>query len=180
MVLINHLTNFWPQTASDKNLNVFGSIFVKILKNSPFDYRQYDSKFARNDSWLNTIKICLILQDFSSLLKSECLSFSSILSNSIAYRKTAKAWNIVEIIRQAVESYRLGIKSKFIKIWTLNFDTFHLRLLRMSEVKRVSNGYSVINFYYYWLSQVNQKTNNSESKSHNHFKTWGFELKHPV
>ena len=118
--------------------------------------------------------------DFASffpLFKSERLSFSFILSKSQAYKKTAKAWNIVEIIRQAVESYRLGIKSKFIKIWTLNFDTFHLRL---SEVKRVSNGYSVTNFYYYWLSQVNQKTNNSESKSHNHFKTWGFELKHPV
>ena len=31
---------------------------------------------------------------------------------------------------------------------TLNFDTFYLRLLRLSEVKKVSNGWSGINFLY--------------------------------
>ena len=108
----------------------------------------------------------MIMQVFSSLLKSECLSFSSILFKSVAktYKKTAKAKNIVEFIRQAVGQHILShidseskenssnldkILEKQTKVCNylhsfgktlLNFNTFYLRLLRLSEIKKVSNG----------------------------------------
>ena len=59
-------------------------------------------------------------------------------------------------------SYRLRIKRKSSKIWTnfdqdvdknwakptWNFDVFYIRLLRLCEVKKDSNGWSDINFHY--------------------------------
>ena len=91
---------------------------------------------------------------FSSLLKSEFLSFSSILFKSVAktYERLQKP-KIAKILLNFGQ-HRLsliGIGSESNENWantTLNFDTFHLRLLRVSEVKKVSNGRSGIHFHY--------------------------------
>ena len=75
-------------------------------------------------------------------------------------KKTAKYKYFVEFIRQAVilSKYWIIEAQNKKKIYqnldkkraktTLNFDTFYLRLLRLSEVKKGSNGWSGINFHY--------------------------------
>jgi hypothetical protein len=103
----------------------------------------------------------VIMQVFSTLLKSEILSFSTIIliSSANTNKKTAKAKYIVQFITQAV-SLRIywtiqaqdqkGINQNFDKRWasiTLNFDTFYLRLPRLTDVKFFSNGWKGINFH---------------------------------
>ena len=53
-------------------------------------------------------------------------------------------------------------------------------MLRLSEVKKVPNGWSDLISTTEDHTKLDQKTNNSESMSHDHCKTSDFEFKHPV
>ena len=102
----------------------------------------------------------VIMQVFSSLKKSEFLSFSWIIFKiaSKTYKKTAKAQNYCWIYQASywtayIESYGLRIKSKKYQYLdkklaktTLNFDPFYQRLLRLSAVKKISIDWSGIKF----------------------------------
>ena len=145
---------------------VFAQFLSNFLLVGLFILRLYDSKYARNDSWLDTIKICLVSQwlckFFLHFWKKISFSFSTILFPSVAKtnKKTAKAKHIVQFTKKTVDlSIYWAIQAQnqkktnqnLDKKWaktTLNFDTFYLRLLRLSEVKIVSNGWSGINFHY--------------------------------
>ena len=150
-------------------MSKFKVVFAQFLSNflliCLFILRLYDSKYARNDSWVDTIKICLVSQWLYKFFLHFWIfffSFSTILFASVAKtnKKTTKAKHIVQFIKQAVDlSIYWAIQAQnqkktnqnLDKKWaktTLNFDTFYLRLLRLSEVKIVSNGWSGINFHY--------------------------------
>ena len=120
-----------PQRKSVKIQSCFCSLFVQILISFLLNLSLYDSKYARNDSWLDTIKICLVSQWLCKFFlhfweKNFCLFqqfFSQVLQKLIKrLQKPNILFNLSSklLISAYIEPYRLRIKRKLIKIWTKN------------------------------------------------------------
>ena len=111
--LINHMKLFWPQTpsaASDKKCQNSKLFLLNFCPNLyTFSFYSEAIWFKICQEWQLTwyyqglFGFTVIMQVFSTLLKREILSFSTILiSSANTNKKTAKAKHIVQFIRQAV------------------------------------------------------------------------------
>ena len=142
LCLINHLKVFFTSESLRWKVSKFKVVCAQFLSKFLliflFILRLYDSKYARNDSWLDTIKIMHV---FSTLLKSEFLSFSTIIF--IIEQKLIKRLQKPNILFNSSEKLLVSaywtmqgqnqkkINQNLDKKWaktTLNFDTFYLRL----------------------------------------------------
>ena len=116
-----------------EKVSKFKVVFAQFLSNfllvGLFILRLYDSKYARNDSWLDTIKICLVSQWLCKFFlhfwkKNFCLFqqfFSQVLQKLIKrLQKPNILFNLSSklLISAYIEPYRLRFKRKVIKIWT--------------------------------------------------------------
>ena len=172
LCLNNHLKLFWPQTASDKKCQNAKLFLLNFCPNFDkiffwfYDYMTQNMLGMAADliPSQDLFDFTVIMQDFSSLLKSEFLSlffnFLQKCSKKLT-KRLEKPKNIVELIRKAfgqhiiyIESYRLRTKRKLIKIWT-KIEQKQLWILTLfiwgcwgSEVKKVPNGWSGLNFHY--------------------------------
>ena len=162
-----------PQRKSVKIQSCFCSFFVQILISFLLILSLYGSIYAEINSLLdklnNMFGFCSLFISFCNTWEKNCWKRQKKISQKCTKKlhNNCKTKQILMVSSQLsflayFESYSLRIKrqinKKFDKNWaktTLNFDTFYLRLLRLSEVKIVSNGWSGINFHYsrsHWAS----------------------------
>ena len=162
LCLIPHLKLFWPKTASDKKCQNFWRFllnFFPIFANFSFDSETMWLKKCRgwqlawyHQDWSS---FAVITQVFATFLRSYFYVFHQLFLKNPCRNQTLCWLYQTSCCSQRIFSYlykvriKRKIKQKLDKIraeTSLNFDTFYLRPLRPGEVKKVSNGWSGINF----------------------------------
>jgi hypothetical protein len=194
LCLINHLKLFWPQTASDKKCQIqkcFCSIFV-LLINFEYDSKAPWLKICWEWQLIDTIKICLVsLWLYKFFYTFEKWIFVFFTNSFHEYsknwnKKTPKAKNNVEFNRQAFvlskywvmeaqnqkKIYQIRTKNEKKHFWILTlFNWGCWGCLRSKKFQTVDQAYFSTTQDH---TKLDQKTNNSNSKSLKQFKNITF------